>query len=317
MYIRSLIQASEARMNFIIKQHEKCKNLDERAKINSRYELLGFFNFLKLLINSKQNNYEYNLAVVAIMKNEGPYLTEWVKYYESIGVKHFYIYDNESTDNLAEVAKSLTNVTYHKISGVARQLDAYNDALNRYGRKCKYMAFLDGDEFVFCPNSDNQLLPILDNYFSKKHVGGLGVNWQIFGSSNFETKQEGLVTDNYIYRSVESFEKNRHIKTICMPGRVAGFAYEPHSMIYLPGFHAINENFKKIDGPLTEVPSTKKIRINHYFSKSKEEFMQKRARGQADSNDIRDMEQFQIHDQNDVFDDSLKRYNHMKGLSRN
>ncbi|WP_282708545.1 glycosyltransferase family 2 protein [Ligilactobacillus sp. Marseille-Q7487] len=315
MYIRSLIRAGEARMNFIIKKHEKCGDVKEREKINSRYELFGLFGLLKLLFCSKSNSYKYNLAIVAIMKNEAPYIAEWINYYRSVGVKHFYIYDNESTDNLESVIQGLTDVTYQKIHGKARQLDAYNDALNRYGKSCKYMAFLDGGEFIFCPNSDNKLVPVLDAYFSKKNIGGLGINWQVFGSSNFDTKQEGLITDNYVYRSDENFEKNRHIKTVCMPSRSAGFVYDPHSMIYLPGYHAINENFERIEGPLTEVPSTKKIRINHYFSKSKEEFLSKRARGQADSDKIRDMKQFDDHDKNDIYDDSLRKYNRCHGLS--
>ena len=45
----------------------------------------------------------YDLAIVAIMKNEAPYVKEWLDYYLAAGVNHFYIYDNESPDNMKDV----------------------------------------------------------------------------------------------------------------------------------------------------------------------------------------------------------------------
>ena len=51
--------------------------------------------------------FRYELAVVAILKNEAPYVREWVEYHLVAGVDHFYLYDNDSEDNLAEVLKPL------------------------------------------------------------------------------------------------------------------------------------------------------------------------------------------------------------------
>ena len=45
------------------------------------------------------------LAVVAIAKNEGDYIEEWINFYVKQGVSHFFIYDNDSTDNMHEVLK--------------------------------------------------------------------------------------------------------------------------------------------------------------------------------------------------------------------
>ena len=45
----------------------------------------------------------YDLAVVAIMKNAGPYIKEWLDYHLLAGVEHFFIYDNDSLDNMKEV----------------------------------------------------------------------------------------------------------------------------------------------------------------------------------------------------------------------
>lgn len=48
----------------------------------------------------KKESYKDNLSFVAIVKNEGPYIKEWIEYHKMVGVDRFYIYDNESTDNL-------------------------------------------------------------------------------------------------------------------------------------------------------------------------------------------------------------------------
>ena len=42
------------------------------------------------------------LSVVAIMKNEKPYLKEWLEYHLMQGVEHFYLCDNDSTDGSKE-----------------------------------------------------------------------------------------------------------------------------------------------------------------------------------------------------------------------
>src|SRR6476646_1530288 len=44
------------------------------------------------------------LAVATIVKNEGPYLGEWLEFQRLVGVEHVYLYDNGSTDNSAAVA---------------------------------------------------------------------------------------------------------------------------------------------------------------------------------------------------------------------
>ena len=44
-----------------------------------------------------------NLAIVAILKNESPYVLEWVEYHRSIGFQKFFLYNNDSTDNVKEL----------------------------------------------------------------------------------------------------------------------------------------------------------------------------------------------------------------------
>jgi hypothetical protein len=47
--------------------------------------------------------YRYNLAMVTVLQNEAPFLPEWLEYHMlyTVGVEHFYLYDDGSTDELA------------------------------------------------------------------------------------------------------------------------------------------------------------------------------------------------------------------------
>lgn len=47
------------------------------------------------------------LSLAAIIKNEAPYIREWVCFYYLNGVEKFYLYDNESEDNFREDRKSV------------------------------------------------------------------------------------------------------------------------------------------------------------------------------------------------------------------
>lgn len=99
-----------------------------------------------------KNLFLHDLAVVTILKNEGPYLKEWLDYHLLAGVDHFYLYDNESTDNQTEVVKPYVEaglVDYFSMPGESMQFAAYNDAIKRFKFHCRYMAFIDADEFVY------------------------------------------------------------------------------------------------------------------------------------------------------------------------
>ena len=67
------------------------------------YGTIKYISFFKHI--TEKENYRYNYAIVAIVKNEAPYIAEWIDYHKKIGIEKFYIYNNDSTDNLVEVLR--------------------------------------------------------------------------------------------------------------------------------------------------------------------------------------------------------------------
>ena len=99
-----------------------------------------------------KNLFLYDLAVVAIFKDEGRYLKEWLDYHLLAGVDHFYLYNNYSSDDYKEILAPYVEknlVTLTEWPGKFMMYPAYEDAIEKFRFDCRYMAFIDLDEFIF------------------------------------------------------------------------------------------------------------------------------------------------------------------------
>ena len=67
------------------------------------YIFIKYISFFKKIREPK--SFKYNFAIIAIVKNEGKYIEEWIDYHKLIGFEKFYIYNNESSDNTESVLK--------------------------------------------------------------------------------------------------------------------------------------------------------------------------------------------------------------------
>ena len=112
--------------------------------------------------------------------------------------------------------------------------------------------------------------------------GGLGVNWLLFGSSGHLTPPVGLTIENYLRRAEKTHEINRHVKSIIQPAKTASTGGSAHHFFYKPPFFCVNERKEPI--PSAYSPhSSELIQLNHYFSRSLEEYSVKMTRGRADT----------------------------------
>lgn len=232
---------------------------------------------------SKQNISPRYLSVVAVLKDEGPNLVEWLDFHLLVGVDHFYLYDNGSTDNTKELLQRYIDkgqVTYSYNTMDMCQMACYYNALTAFRDQSKWMAFIDLDEFLFAPRSSR--LPDGDCLKQRlrkyEEVPGVAVNEVFFGSNGHETRPHGGVLLNYTRRGSWV---NKHVKSIVQPQFTLCPAGNPHSFLYTQG-GACNEKYLPCPGPFNDPGSAEVFRINHYWVKSKEEYKVKMSRGRAD-----------------------------------
>lgn len=172
-------------------------SLSKKIKNKMEYLRLRIGRVIASLVHKEQNadTDADTLSIVAIIKNEAAYIEEWVRYHLIIGVDYFFLYDNGSTDNTIDLLKKYIEfgvVTLTEFPGQGMQLPAYNDALKRFGSRTKYMAFIDADEFLYSCDKTKSVKQQVEEIFSLyPNVGGLAVNWRMFGSSGHVSKPEG------------------------------------------------------------------------------------------------------------------------------
>jgi hypothetical protein len=256
------------------------------------------------------------LAICTIQRDRGQWLKEWFGFHYAVGVRKFYFFAHKCTDNTSQVILELKNFfdieAFEIDPNVERpQLSAYQHAYQNYSHEFDWMAFIDGDEFLF-PTHHLDLRETLEN-FSYKKMSALAVYWACFGSSGHTFEPKGLVTENYRWRASVDFEANRHIKSIVMGRQGIHFSILNNSHY----FKTINGTFDSVMHPInggltTYDPCYELIRINHYVTQSLEYFRNfKKKSGAADvsPNYIRPDAWWEQHDRNEIFDSSLDHIN--------
>jgi hypothetical protein len=235
---------------------------------------------------------EHYLSVCAIYRNEAPYLREWIEFHRLVGVERFFLYNNESTDDHLELLapyldQGIVELRDWSLPFGAKedplrflsqgQARAYEDCLRHSGDRSRWIAFIDLDEFLFSPTG-RPLPEVLTEY---EEWPGVGVNWAVFGPSGHQRKPEGLVLENYVER-LDS-PASRTIKTIVDPPHVTG-CIGAHSFRF-DRLGAVDENQFPTFAGLTKSVSFSRLRINHYLTKSVEEY-QGRAKGRVRGRDF-------------------------------
>jgi hypothetical protein len=216
-----------------------------------------------------------NVAIVAIVKDEADYLEEWLAYHLALGVDHFFIYDNGSTDGSHELLERYINhglVTRVDWPIGGGQLSAYNHALRMFGATSEWLAFYDPDEFLV-PLLDDDIPSLLARYPDAADVRIPRVE---FGFSGHRTRPEGLAIDSYtqVANVLELDPKlPPRVKTIARPGAIS--AADIH-LAFPADVPAPGQPTRTYEAEVRGV-----AQLSHYYTRSWEEFEAKRFRGSA------------------------------------
>ena len=267
-----------------------------------------------------KNLFLYDLAIVAIFKDEARYLKEWLDYHLLAGVDHFYLYNNDSSDDYKEILAPYVEkilVTLTELPGKMMQYPAYNDAIDKYRFECRYIAFIDIDEFIF-PKSNRPIVEAVDEILlNNPDAAGVGINWQLFGSNGQEKADYSRgVLERFTRHALENapfFDENgnrsgdAHVKTIANP-RLIKFMYSPHTATYVDKKFAVNSNGEPMHTFYNDPALYDKIVVNHYCIKSREEFLLKKEKGRVAGTVDINLVYFSTNDRNEVFDDGILKY---------
>jgi hypothetical protein len=255
-------------------------------------------------------------AICAIMKDELPFLIEWIAFHKVVGFDEFVLYDNMSSDGGTAVlaalqeAGELTWFSWQDAIGPNRQLMAYNHYLQHFRSHHDWTLFIDLDEF-FVPVHNHSVMPLTH---APADTAAIAINWLVFGSSGLANSDGRPVIERFTRRAADGFSQNSAFKSLCRT-----------AWIDRPGIHSpvpwrgTSRNLRQQPvgsfgfdfASLTADHAD--YRIHHYFTKSRDEWALKKRRGRPDADlgsvfSTRTEEEFRLHDRNEVADETALRF---------
>jgi len=224
------------------------------------------------------------LVIAGIFRNESRYLREWLEFHLLMGVSKFYLYNNRSDDDWESVlspyaASGVVEVTDWPYLPPCQQ-QAYEHALTQLFGQDTWCAFIDIDEFLWSPTFDTVTEAMA---FFPESWGAVGVNWLCFGSSGYQFASPGLVLERFTWRPKTKSEFNRHIKSVIRMNQEVWVGDTPHQFRVTNGTYS--EAGEELKGPFSPCHRSDILRINHYSSKSRQEWLERSKLGKPDRPD--------------------------------
>ncbi len=267
------------------------------------------------------------ITLVSTMKNEGPYLLEWLAYHKSIGVTDFCIFSNDCTDGTNLILNRLDQmgVIRHFDNPQGPRMDPQRSAYSRANRDAQVAAsdwvlIVDADEYLNVHVGD-RTIPALIRACGDPDA--ISINWRLMGSCGHKHFSADPITARFTRGS--SFDNPEN-------GLVWGFKtlFRPAKFDYF-GVHRPKFNKKRELTPDMVTwtngsgqPMGPKVlktgwrsghgnigyafaQVNHYAIKSREDFLLKRLRGTANSKNKGriDMEYWDKYDINTIEDTTI------------
>lgn len=276
--------------------------------LSSIYSL--YYNIAFHFIRIKPINKKYDVSICAIYKNESCYLKEWIEYHILIGVDHFYLYNNNSSDDYLNVLQEYIDkniVTLIDWEKPQSQMEAYQNCVNSYSNETNWFCFIDIDEFIV-PNKDNNINDFLKEFCNKPI---LIVYWKCFGASGiYKRNSNRLVTEDFVL----SWGKYTNIGKVfyntafsydieIFKGSNMHYMWARKGKMKLPPVNVFNKVciYNNDHANSKDFP----IQINHYVTKSLEEYINKKMKrgGGVHPLGFHNNDYFTEHNERSVFPD--------------
>jgi hypothetical protein len=249
------------------------------------------------LAQQSNRNERCGVGVLATFRNEGPWILEWVAHYRLLGFKQIIIYSNDNTDGSDDLLRKLAHngvITWcnNVCSEMARpQFKAYLHAINflEEVRCLEWLLIVDADEYLVLHGH-----PTVNQFVSSKSFAGadaISINWKYFGPSGHAVRTSGTIAQRFTLAAEHAL-----VKTLFKPSKAVGSTchvpiFSNDEIVFYTSAGDVHESFYR-DGSKnvsTINPDYSIAQINHYFTKSHEEFLIKRDRGYGDQAKPRDI----------------------------
>lgn len=156
-------------------------------------------------------------VIVTSVRNEAPWILEWIAYHKALGFDYFIFYTNDNTDETVEVlvqleAKGILEVHENTLlPEQSPQRFAFSKGFKRLSElKPDWVLCSDVDEYLVL-KKEKSIKNFLANY---SDCDAIGFNWNHFGSSGLTEHNSGFTTERFTRSGETAFFMNRMLKSI-------------------------------------------------------------------------------------------------------
>ena len=225
-----------------------------------------------------------DVTLCAIVRCENKYLREWVGHHLALGVKKIIICDN-SYDGEEQPVEVLSDFV---LNGQVEVLDfrnqggdynvqdvAYNYVYRRYGSTFGWIGFLDIDEMIDGCDDIPQLL-------TGKDADVMVLSWRMMTDSGLVHYEPKPVMDRFTEAVIgHRFPDGKEFVKCFVRGGLSGVTFEtqPHCPTKPEGLRVVNAKGERVEQYAAIAPTYEVAWVNHYHTKTAEEFLEKVRRG--------------------------------------
>ncbi len=235
------------------------------------------------------------VAVASCMKNEGPFVLEWVAYHKAIGFDDVYVITNDCTDGTDQILQHLHNkgIVYHHDQtlepGESPQLKGMKTIMARpQMAETDWLLHIDADEFLRVSAGSGQVQDLLEVC---GHADNIALMWRPFGASGHSFWRGGSVLRSFLRCQGRPRTTNAGHKSMFRPSK---FTYAIDHMPKFPRESEVvivNSAGTQIRGSAVNHPTKARYRmapehltwkvacIHHYAIRSLDVFLMKNDRG--------------------------------------
>lgn len=269
------------------------------------------------------------VTAVSMMKDEAPYLLEWLAHHLALGFTDILVYTNDCTDGTDKMLMRLQEMglAHHRRNNIPEGIKPQPSAL-KYAqlepvvRNSDWVIVFDADEFLCIKSGDGSIDSLISD---AGDANGIVITWRIYGSNDVQDWSRAPVTEQYLNAAPQSWNKGWGVKTL--------FKFDPD--YWRLGIHrpkiknkhlktGFPDTIKWLNGSLLPMEEYFRFRgwrsirrtvgygaaqMNHYAVKSIDAYAMRRLRGNVNlKKDKYNADYWTLQDRNEVQDPCAMRH---------
>ncbi|OYX24146.1 MAG: hypothetical protein B7Z10_09780 [Rhodobacterales bacterium 32-66-7] len=281
---------------------------------------------------AKQTSPHGSLVALSTMKDEGPFVVEWVAHHLAVGFTEVMVYTNDCSDGTDTLLKRLEAMdigVHHRENVIPEGVKPHPSMLKLAAAEeliitSDWLLVLDADEFMAINHPSHSLDGLVAD-LNAMNASAMVLTWRIFGSSGIRDWSRQPVTDQFTRAAPEYWNKGWGTKTMLkfdpkylrlgMHRPIIKSQHKetdyPDSVLWVNGSGRPLEEWFKFRGwrSIRRTVGYDWAQINHYAIKSMDAYSLRKFRGNANlKKDKYNSDYWSLQDRNEVEDLTITRH---------